>query len=1632
MKIILSGLFGKFKKKYFIPLGLLIFFLIIGGFFVWQKYQLKPVGKAVKIRLTSEADITLVPTQKDASGVGTKSSFILSSKSPLKKNTLLESFKIIPQVSFKLKEKNSQSWEITPQEPLEKGKIYRFILSSLIGDVHAQELSWAFQIQTPLEITGSLPADKATEIPLNASIEIYFNNPEFINGENYFEINPQVEGRFEKHQNTLVFLPKNLNPATIYTVKIKQGLPLKDNSSPLSEDFIFQFETSDEEKQPVTRFEFSRFLFEINPGQTPFLLLNNWQPPTNLTKAKLFQFNQEQFLDCLKKQLNLPVWSRYARFSYSCPPSNLPLAEFDLEPRQTTQNGQYYFELPEPLAKGFYLFQVENPNTSPSQALIEVTPLSWYFWLGGKETLFWVNHLETKSPASGAIISDENGQVGQTDDNGLLKIQTLGYLKEKKNTLLTISHGAEKAFVPVNFSASYSSWFYSYSESKNQIMANDYWSYLYHDRQIYLPTDKVQFWGLVKPRQNQGLKKITVKLVKDSFNPWEDDLEKNVTLIAEKEINLSPTGTFIADFELQNLPPSWYSLGIFADGIFVNQTGFSIKTFHKPAYRILALPEKVAIWAGEKNEIKINASFWDKTPLANTTLVWNRQPDNAEGEVTTNAAGEASLEINTTYDASREYWPQIWTVNLHPKLPEEAEIETSVSFFAFGPNIALGGQTKWENDQGQVAVNAQKLDINKLQENPWQREGEPVTNLKIKAEAYRYWYEKIETGEHYNPIDKIVEKEYRYEERSEKVQEEELTTNEKGEASFNFTASENQSYRIFLAANDDQGRTAKFTLYLWAGQTIQAEGFNLTANKDKFKVGEKAIINLENNGEPVPENPPNRYLLLGLQNGKVILSQTQTGHLWEFEFQSQFIPNILVKSVWFNGLTYQENRNWGFWRGEGLNLTFDSSEKNLKIELQPEKEKYRPGEEAKLKLMVTNPGGQPEKARVLISAVDEALSNLGGIITPNVLENLYQSLGEGKLLSYLSHPQPKMQAQAEGGGGGGARENFENTALFTEVETDGNGQAEVKFKLPDNITTWRATTVAISSDLKAGESQFLLPVTKPIFVSLITAEEFLINDQAKLSAVAFGEILDSETAVSFTLKAPSLGVKEQTFKEKAFIPIEFDLPKMILGEHKIEVWAEAKGEKDGIIRTIKVIDSRLIREKAEFVDLDDEFTPSWQTQKAVIITVIDKGRGYWYPKLHSLAQLSWFGKNERVDRLAGEMKAKELLKQYFGDQLTIDNDLTAYQKQGLTLLPYGDEDLIVSAKIANLNPLQIDKNELKKYFWKIFNQEKSIERASAALWGLAALDEPVLNTIGHLLDQENTSLGKLYLGLAAGASADQGTAREVWQSLVNQFGIVDEPYVYLQIGNNKEEYLQATALGMVLAGQVSQELTESMWQYLDDNPSQENIYVSEKAILIQSILERTICDLGSFEYWLDNKKVTKQLDAGQSQQILIPPSQISGFRLKPISGNLGLVAHWWEKFDPETIKKTPLIQVNLTANPQDRLSADQTMEILLNSNIDPNALAGGYLITVNLPSGLRYIESAYQWQPEPSPNFYYSWPSFEEGNHLVFWRFSNDPVRFLARPVNKGAFIFEPVIIYHGTAVDYLNLSPKPSDVVIE
>lgn len=109
------------------------------------------------------------------------------------------------------------------------------------------------------------------------------------------------------------------------------------------------------------------------------------------------------------------------------------------------------------------------------------------------------------------------------------------------------------------------------------------------------------------------------------------------------------------------------------------------------------------------------------------------------------------------------------------------------------------------------------------------------------------------------------------------------------------------------------------------------------------------------------------------------------------------------------------------------------------------------------------------------------------------------------------------------------RRHFASTAAwFPALLTDAEGRAEVAFTLPDNLTSWRHTTYALSADgLSASTTHTTLRTTLPLQARLQTPRFLIAGDTAQPSiAVVNRTNADASTRVSLQIEGDAAQLDE--------------------------------------------------------------------------------------------------------------------------------------------------------------------------------------------------------------------------------------------------------------------------------------------------------------------------------------------------------------------------------------------------------------------------------------------------------------------------------------------------------------------------
>jgi len=316
-------------------------------------------------------------------------------------------------------------------------------------------------------------------------------------------------------------------------------------------------------------------------------------------------------------------------------------------------------------------------------------------------------------------------------------------------------------------------------------------------------------------------------------------------------------------------------------------------------------------------------------------------------------------------------------------------------------------------------------------------------------------------------------------------------------------------YVLSASAQDESRNPVMTTTYLYVTgadyvpwERTDEDALELVADSDSYAPGEKARIIVKSPYEKAKA-------LVTLEREFVLESKVLDiqGSAQEIEIPvtSDLIPNAFVSVLLLQGRTSQatadqvEDVGKPSFKIGYLNLSIDPAEKRLTVDAAPGKPAYKPRDPVEIKIRVKDFHGTGVPASLAVAVVDVGVLSLIGYETPDPFPRFY---GERSLSVDTSETRLHIVGQRHYGekgenlGGGGAemaqalglsevvlRGDFKSTAYWNpSLETDANGEATVKFTLPDNLTTFRVMAVAQTKDSLFGRGDAALKVAKPVLL----------------------------------------------------------------------------------------------------------------------------------------------------------------------------------------------------------------------------------------------------------------------------------------------------------------------------------------------------------------------------------------------------------------------------------------------------------------------------------------------------------------------------------------------------------------------
>ncbi len=1556
------------------------------------------MGKAklsVIIPAANAADaFTVLVAKGNEDDAAIDTTFKVESKVDVNENDLKQSLRIVSVarekdgvfVDFDIKKSGDREFVVTPTKDLDPGEVYKVSIAAAVegeNEKKPREFSWAIQTQDTFRVLRSVPGDKTSYVPVNSSIEVTMSKTGWNDPEDYFTIQPKVAGRFETHGRTLVFLPnKPLDYATIYTVTYKKGWGIADGTG-LENDVVIRFETEgkDGDVRNTSYFNIYSYVFESSLANDVLIPVSTSDDLNDSTVGVTgYSVTMEEANQMIKELDNIPYWAYLSKEKSTVLQDKAKQEAFSLETviENSDNNWQSYVRLPASTSKGWYVVKVQPKVGDAVWILLQRTDVAAYTMVDRDQVIVWAVNRDTAKPLTNLDVTLGDQRV-KTDSTGVAKFNTPArwaeYVDKTDKTWDDINTPSEvmqlgSADMGLILSVKYVDWYWGYGGDVGATGRMKYWSYLYPDRPLYGLTDEMNVFGFLQNRDNGEGGGVVYAEFRSNSLDYSTYKEK---VVARVELTTDEEGFFSGKLSWSTpLTPGYYNVTLVKDGEDIEQSNVEVRDIVKPAYSISVATDKKAVYAGESIRGNVKSEFFDGTPYGKMQIdveTYGQKRDNQT--LTTDDNGLAYFEYKTedlpcsiSTDSVDCRNTQTFSIDARPTLGEEGEIvgQDTVTIWR-GHNDFNSWSERNKSGEGLVKFQVRKIELNQASGEESTIYGEGVLGATVESEIFEVYWDKIESGTWYDPIEKKVYPSYRYNQRFESIGKFTSRTDASGEATLSFPMKNEINYRV-ISTYLENGKIKHASMaYVYSGfayyspyynyhdeyLTLESTGADMDSNI--YSIDDEVSLRFVKNKVPFNEDN-STFLFIKASRGIKAVTGTDDP-TYKFKFGEEDVPNVSVY-----GIAYTKN---GFEQTQ-YHASLNSEDRELKVELSTDKDKYAPGAQIKVRAKVTDENGKAVRnARVAVSVVDEALLAIANMSDdPNTLSSLYNWVSDGVLATNWSHQYeengPGGGAEMGGGEGLGAiRKDFKDTAAFMVMETDFGGTAEQTFTAPDNITSWRMTAAALTGNHYAGQGRINVSVTKPIFVDAVVPRNLLVVDQPVIKIRAHGASLPSQGDVTYVVDIPSLGINEQEVKGEVFEPVYVAIDNLVAGKHKAIIGVKAGGKVDAIEREIEVIDSRATHEERVVTELAPGVTlPDPGVSSEVQVTFESKAKALKRSDVWNLAH-PWSARLE--SQLAGVIM-RSLYAEYYGENIDVaTNSLLAYQQVdgGISILPYASSEVYLSSKAAAAYAGAFDTSKLINYFWEVSdNKDVSREESIDALAGLASLGEPVLERLRVAAKEEDLSWReKMALMRGLEESGDREASRALLDSLLANAELNDNQ-MRLAVSDDVTEEIEATVQAAAMASVLAHPDAEKLMAYVESVWNHEAMTDLDRAIYLEKIVP-TLADVDvKISYAIGDQVSEVDLSEWAYRTITLLPQEVKQFRVISVNGPAAV--SFLRRVEGDIKESSPLLSISRTyANPvssMDELHEGDMVSVNIKVAWDPRAQDGCYIVRDRLPGTL--------------------------------------------------------------------------------
>lgn len=436
---------------------------------------------------------------------------------------------------------------------------------------------------------------------------------------------------------------------------------------------------------------------------------------------------------------------------------------------------------------------------------------------------------------------------------------------------------------------------------------------------------------------------------------------------------------------------------------------------------------------------------------------------------------------------------------------------------------------------------------------------------------------------------------------------------------------EGGSYVIRATAQDNEGRTTRTEVSVYgmgegytAWQRFDHNRITLTPERQTWKPGERARVMIES-----PWDTATALVTMereGIRSHeRFTLSSTQ--QTIELPITEADIPNVYVSVLLIRGRTSNDFGQDGSDPGKPAfrlgyaELKVEDATKRLSVVVTADRQDYRPANNARVTVKVTDSASRPAASEVTLWAVDYGVLSLTAYEAPDVLKAVYQekSLGvstQDSRQRIVSRRVLTPKGASAGGGGGleNVRQDFRPLAFWLgSVVTNADGTATTEVKLPESLTTYRILAVAGDTASRFGSGAAEIKISKPVTMLGAFPRFLNLGDSATFGAVVTNTLAAGGTArVTIRSLDPSVleitgeAAQSLTLGAGASSNVRFAAAARRVGMARVQMTVTMGDNTDAFEQTLPVTMLTRVETSAAFGDTIDRSTQPFQVPAGIL------------------------------------------------------------------------------------------------------------------------------------------------------------------------------------------------------------------------------------------------------------------------------------------------------------------------------------------------------------------------------------------------------------------------------------------------